>query len=291
MAERAELTATERAALALGRWANETDGGKHAQYLFHSFFTKNWVARTVQRRTYVNGIDYLRELHPDRGVMVVSNHRTFFDQYVMMLAAFTVGIPWVKRIYFPVRANFFYDKPVGLLLNYLVGAGTMYPPIFRDRSKSELNKDALDRVIKFLGRPDTVVGVHPEGTRGKGPDPYEMLPAQPGVGQMILHAKPIVVPVFINGLSNDFLSDVRLNYRKDARRINPVVMVWGQPIDYSELTVAKPRAALYKKCGDKIRASILALSERERELRAASVSGQIGDDDPQWLENRARASR
>ncbi len=190
-----------------------------------------------------------------------------------------------------MRANFFYDRPVGVLLNYLVGAGTMYPPIFRDRSKADLNKDALDRVIKFLAEPDTVVGIHPEGTRGKGPDPYEMLPAQPGVGQMILHAKPIVVPVFLNGLSNDFLSDVRVNYRKDARRTNPVVMVWGQPVDYSELTTAKPRAALYKKCADKMRASILALRDRERELRAACISGEIGDDDRHWLENRARAAR
>jgi 1-acyl-sn-glycerol-3-phosphate acyltransferase len=287
--ERVELTATEKAALAIGRLANETEGGKLAQYLFHKGFTRRWVAKTVMNRTYVEGIDYLVDMEPDRGVMIVSNHRSFFDQYVQMLAFFTVGIPWVRRIMFPVRSNFFYDHPIGVFLNYAVGAGTMYPPIFRQRTRAEQNKEALDRIIEHLKTRKTVVGVHPEGTRGKGPDPYEMLPAQPGVGQMVLHGKPIVVPIWMNGLGNNFVADVKSNYVAGIRQRNPVIMIVGQPIDYSEFTQKKPRAALYKRCADKLRDEILALAPREKELRAMCARGEIPNDDPNWLANRARA--
>jgi 1-acyl-sn-glycerol-3-phosphate acyltransferase len=283
-----ELNRIERTALALGRLVNESESGKHAQWLFHSYFSKGWVAATVRRRTYVEGLDWLRELTPDRGVMLASNHRSFFDQYVIMLSMFTVGVPWAQRIYFPVRSNFFYERPVGLLLNYLVGAGTMYPPIFRDPAKAELNRDGLNRLAGFLGTAGTVVGVHPEGTRGKGPDPYEMLPAQPGIGRIALQSKPIIIPIWINWLSNDFVRDTISNYQDGIRQRNPVIIIIGRPIDYSALTATKPRPALYKRCSDLMRAEILELSKRERVVRAMCASGEISDDDPCWLENLAR---
>ena len=43
------------------------------------------------------------------------------------------------------------------------------------------------------------------GTRGKGDSPYELLPAHPGVGQIVLQARPIAVPVFVNGLPNGLM--------------------------------------------------------------------------------------
>jgi 1-acyl-sn-glycerol-3-phosphate acyltransferase len=173
----------------------------------------------------------------------------------------------------------------------MVGAGTMYPPIFRDPAKSELNKDGLARLAGFLETPGTVVGVHPEGTRGKGPDPYEMLPAQPGIGQIALQSKPIVVPVWINGLSNDFVRDTISNYRDGIRQRNPVIIVIGTPMDYDDLTAKKPRAALYKKCSDRMRTEILELSKRERVLREQCARGELDDDAPGWLDNLIRTHR
>jgi 1-acyl-sn-glycerol-3-phosphate acyltransferase len=153
--------------------------------------------------------------------------------------------------------------------------------------RAALNKDAIDRLIKFLAEPGSVIGVHPEGTRGKGPDPYQLLPAQPGIGQIALQAKPIAIPAFINGLSNDFLGDVRANFSKDIRRERPVICVYGTPIDYSDLLAQKPRPVLYKKCADLFRERIIELSVREREIRAAAAQGAIPDDHPGWLSNRA----
>ena len=47
-----------------------------------------------------------------------------------------------------------------------------------------------------------LIGFHPEGTRNKSEDPYSFLDAQPGIGRLILEARPQLVPVFIAGLSN-----------------------------------------------------------------------------------------
>ena len=287
-----QLSRLEKIAMAVGRLANENDRGKRAQWLYLRTLTKAIVATAARYRTYVEGIDWMVDFQPDRGVVQAANHRSFFDQYVAMLAYHTVGIPWARRMYFPVRSNFFYESPLGLLVNLGIGAGTMYPPVFRDPAKSELTKEGVNRVISFLQRPGTFVGVHPEGTRGKGPDPYELLPAQPGIGQIVLQARPIVIPLFINGLpTSDVVTGVLDNFRPGIRRTNPIIIVFGRPVDYSDLTTSKPRAALYKKCSDRILDDIRKLGERERELRAACVAGTIDDGDPGWLDNRARTGR
>jgi 1-acyl-sn-glycerol-3-phosphate acyltransferase len=281
-----KLSRFERAALALGRWTNETDRGKDAQRYWAYYVMRNWVGAGVRRRLLTEGLDRLIQLAPDRGVVQATNHRSFFDQYVAMLPYWHLRIPWAHHMYFPVRSNFFYEKPLGVLVNYLIGGGAMYPPIFRDPAKAALSRDAVDRMIGVLSRPGSFIGVHPEGTRGKGPDPYEFLPAQPGIGQIVLQARPIVIPCFINGLSNDIVEAIGSTYRGDIRRTNPVIVVYGDPIDYADLAAQKPRATLYKKTADRILAAIGDLAVRERELRAACAAGAIADDDPRWLDNR-----
>ncbi len=282
----AELTRFERFALELGRLTNETSAGKRIQELFLRSVSYSWIRIALARRVYTEGLEDVIALAPDRGVLFASNHRSFFDQYAVMLGVWMGPTPWARRLYFPVRANFFYESAAGVLVNYLVGAGAMYPPIFRQSERAERNKLALEKVTHFLAEPGSVVGVHPEGTRGKGPDPYEMLPAQPGIGQIALQAKPIVIPVFLSGLSNDFVGDVRLNFSRDVRRERPVIIVYGKPIDYADLQAQKPRPALYKRCADRFRDEILKLAVRERELRAMATAGHLADDDPGWLTNR-----
>jgi 1-acyl-sn-glycerol-3-phosphate acyltransferase len=128
--------------------------------------------------------------------------------------------------------------------------------------------------------------MHPEGTRGKGDDPYQFLPAQPGVGKLALIAKPMVVPAFILGLGNNIAQDIQWNFGREARRSHLVVSVFGPPVDYADLAAEKPRPTLYKKCADRFMASIKALAEREKAIRADVLAGRVGDDDPRWLDNR-----
>ncbi|MCA8923017.1 MAG: 1-acyl-sn-glycerol-3-phosphate acyltransferase [Planctomycetes bacterium] len=286
-----QLSRFEEAALKLGRWTNETPAIKRFQETFVQSLTRPWVRNAVNRRLYVDGIDWLVAHSPDRGMLLAANHRSFFDQYIASLCLAESGVAWAKNRYFPVRSNFFYEKPAGVLINLLIGGGAMYPPIFRDRSKAELNRDAVERLVGFLQDPETLVGMHPEGQRGKGPDPYELLRAQPGVGEVILKAQPMVVPLFIGGLGNDFLNEARLNYREDVRRTDPVILCFGEPLDYSAFLEQPPRMTVYKRCADHVLEAIRALGERERELRAKCLSGEIGNDDPNWLTRRIRRRR
>jgi 1-acyl-sn-glycerol-3-phosphate acyltransferase len=276
----------ERFALRFGELANEDPRGKWLQTKFLRGFSYVWVRAVIANRMFVDGLEHLMNLRPESGVMLVSNHRSFFDQYCMLLGCYMGPVPWAKRLFFPVRSNFFYDQPLGVVINAAIAGGAMYPPIFRQAERRQLNDEALDKMVEILGQRGNVLGMHPEGTRGKGPDPYEMLPAQPGVGKVALLGKPTVIPAFIHGLGNDIVKDVRMNFGPEARRDHAVMTVFGPPIDYADFMAEKPRPTLYKKTADRFMAEIRKLSERERELRRDLSAGRITVDDPRWLGNR-----
>ena len=113
-----------------------------------------------------------------------------------------------KRIFFPVRQSFFYDNPAGPFVNAIMSGMRMVPPVMRDKDKRGFNHYVLARCIEELNREDigTVLGLHPEGTRNKGPDPYSFLPAQPGVGRVALGAtRAHVIPVFALGMGQSIV--------------------------------------------------------------------------------------
>ncbi len=280
-----ELTPVERWTLSVARLANQSQVGKSLQSLFLRQISLRWVRLALSRRTLCEGIEDAARLAPEGGMLVVSNHRSFFDQYALLCSLLHRHAKWVQRMYFPVRSNFFYDHPAGLFINMVVAGGSMFPPVYREADRRALNDLALDQVTAVLQEKGTVVGMHPEGTRGKGPDPYQLLPAQPGVGKMALSAKPMVLPVFINGLGNDFLADLRRGFDRTSKRDAPVIAVFGKPVDYSALQQEKPRPTLYKRCADLFMNEIRKLSEVEKDLRQRCKTGEIDEDDPRWLIN------
>ncbi len=286
-----DLTRIERFALRFGEFANEDPRGKWLQNRFLRGFSYVWVRACLARRMLVDGLEPLMTLQPETGVLLVSNHRSFFDQYAMLLACFLGPVPWAKKLYFPVRSNFFYDQPLGMVVNVAIAAGAMYPPIYRQAERRALNDDALDKMVELLHGQGNVLGMHPEGTRGKGPDPYTFLPAQPGVGKLALVAKPVVIPAFVLGLGNKILKDIQWNFQAGARREHAVITVFGKPIDYSDLMAERPRPALYKKTADRFMAEIGKLAKREQELRAELLAGRIADDDPRWIDDRSAVGR
>jgi len=286
MPEDVPLSRIERFAVRFAELANENPRGKWLQTRFLRGVSYVWVRAGIARRMLVEGLDSLLPLRPATGVMLVSNHRSFFDQYAMLLACYMGPAPWAKRLFFPVRSNFFYDQPLGIALNAAIAGGAMYPPIYRQSDRRALNDDALDRMVGLVRQPGNVLGMHPEGTRGKGADPYKFLPAQPGVGKLALVAQPLVIPAFIHGLGNNVVDDIRVNFTKEARRSRAIVTVFGPPVDYTDLCAEKPRPTLYKKCADRFMIEVGKLGARERELRADLAAGRIDDDDPRWLDNR-----
>ncbi len=219
----------------------------------------------IGRTIVAEGLQHVRALSPDRPVLLVSNHRSFFDFFTLSTVLYKRA-GFGRRIYFPVRANFFYDNPLGLLINGFIGGFSMYPPIFRDRKKLALNRASIDETARLLREPGTLVGIHPEGTRGKGPDPYELLPAQPGVGRALVRSDPVVLPVFLLGLGNSLWKTFWNNWTE--RR--PIFVVFGEPIDVSDLRAEGDRPTVHKRIADRIAAVLRGLGERERTLREKS---------------------
>jgi 1-acyl-sn-glycerol-3-phosphate acyltransferase len=286
MAEDVPLSRMERVALRFAELANEDPRGKWLQTRFLRGVSYIWVRAALANRMFVEGLDELCALRPATGVMLVSNHRSFFDQYALLLACYMGPVPWARHLYFPVRSNFFYDQPLGLAVNAAVAGGAMYPPIYRQSERRVLNDEALAKMAEILAQRGNVLGMHPEGTRGKGDDPYTLLPAQPGVGKLALVARPVVIPAFILGLGNNIVQDIQWNFAPGARKDHAVITIFGAPLDYSDLLADKPRPTLYKKTADRFMAEIKKLTVREQALRAELASGAIRDDDPRWVANR-----
>jgi len=257
------MRTVERTALALCTYVNRNAGAKALQTAFHRQVGNRWIQGAIGRRLRFIGLEGAIALEPDRGVLLCANHRSFFDQYVLMSILYDRA-SWPKRCFFPVRSNFFYEAWSGIAVNGIIGGFVMWPPIFRDVSRSEENKHAIDEICELIQEPGTVVGMHPEGTRGKGPDPYELLPAQPGVGQVVMRARPIVLPAFINGLGNNILSELTSRWNSKA---GPINCVFGAPVDFGDLLEGKPRPAQYKRVADRIAAEIKKLGEIERKAR------------------------
>jgi 1-acyl-sn-glycerol-3-phosphate acyltransferase len=212
---------------------------------------------------HVRGLERLSHLTPRDPILLVANHRSFFDLYMLALLLHR-HTPLRQPVMCPVRADFFYQRPAGLAVNLLVGGGRMFPPFFREPSKSEFNKWALGRVAEELRRGSVLVGFHPEGTRNKGPDPYTPLPAQPGVGKLVMESWPVVVPAFINGMSSDILADIRANFTGERRAI----AVFGAPVDLSPFRSQSNRLATHKRIADKLLSIIFQLAGEERVARA-----------------------
>src|SRR3954463_2823937 len=110
------------------------------------------------------GLERLAGLNYDDGILLVSNHRSFFDLYMLMLLLHR-HTALRQPVMCPVRADFFYQRAAGVAVNLVIGGGRMFPPFFREPSKAEFNKWSLDRLAAQLRRGRALVGFHPEGTR------------------------------------------------------------------------------------------------------------------------------
>jgi 1-acyl-sn-glycerol-3-phosphate acyltransferase len=258
------LTRFERFAFRMMRFWNEGKGAG-VGYLWQRFFIVPLVGNLVNRRLEVRGLARVLALPKDARILLVANHRTFFDLFVLGWILWTRGL--TQRLSFPVRANFFYEGPLGLLICMSMSGGTMFPPFFRQAEKKPFNKHSLGILIDKLKQPGQLVGFHPEGTRSKLDDPYTLLPAQPGGGELALKARPVVVPAFITGLTNDVWAELKANFKGDRK----VVAVFGDPVELPE-SPPETRLSHHKKCADLLAERILALSTEEKAVRALSAA-------------------
>jgi 1-acyl-sn-glycerol-3-phosphate acyltransferase len=261
----ASLTGFERFSLSLGSWVNESPRLKRATKRFNEAVTGRWMRLVSEARIDLLGLEHATSLECDRGVLLAANHRSFFDMY-MVLTHLHRHVDWWHRAYFPVRSVFWYDHPFGVLINGLASAMSMYPPIYRETEKRGATRAGLDFLAAELQRPGTVVGIHPEGTRNKGDDPYDLLPAEPGFGRVVLQARPIVLPIFINGMTSNFVSECRSTFDRTGP---PIIIAIGAPVDFGDLLDADPqRLRAQVAIGRRVLEEIAKLAELEKARRA-----------------------
>lgn len=228
-----------------------------------------WIRFATRQLHRVHHIDRMPKFGPKDSFILASNHRSFFDLYIVTPAMLHYGIK--QRMVFPVRSNFFYDNPLGLVVNGAMSFFAMYPPFFRDRKRTALNMLGVDELIWLLQQGGYFVGFHPEGTRNVG-DPYELLPARAGIGKLVRSSKVPVIPVFTNGLLPEGLVEqVKGNFNKQG---TPIHTVFGKPIEFGDLLDEPPTQALFKKLATKVRDEIQALGQEEKQIRAEYESGQ-----------------
>ncbi len=224
-----------------------------------------WIHLSTYNLMRVTGLEHVEAVSHERPLLLVANHRSFFDMYVVSTVLFR-RTSWRKQLFFPVRGRFFYDTAAGLLVNLLMGWWSMFPPFFAggDNPKTEqreFDKCSL-RLLAHLCREGAgnVVGFHPEGTRNKGADPYSYLRPQPGVGKLIKEARPQVVPVFIAGLGNDLPRQVLGNWRGGE----PVRVRFGPAIDFSDFYERRDSARTYVEIAAFCMSKIAELGEQDR---------------------------
>jgi len=224
-------------------------------------FGCNWIEICTRNIRDVYGRDRIGALDNSKSYIVVSNHRSFFDMYV--ITAYLVKRGMKHRILFPVRNNFFYDSVTGIFVNGVMSFFAMYPPVFRDRAHAHLNVASLDETIRLLRKGGFFIGLHPEGTRNTG-DPYTFLPARSGVGRIIHQARMPVLPVFIHGLGNDLKKQVLGNFTKKGDRVN---VVFGKPVDFGSLYDQAPSPRTFKAVSERAMEAVAVLGREEREIR------------------------
>lgn len=226
----------------------------------------NWIEACIKNLRHVLGTERLPAMHADQSFIIVCNHRSFFDLYVV--TGFLVKRGLQHRLVFPVRSHFFYDHPLGWFVNGVMSFFAMYPPIFRDAQRAALNLAGIDETVELVRRGSVLLGLHPEGTRNKGDDPYALLPAQSGVGRIIQKARVPVIPVFVNGLGNDFVKQITSNFTRGG---DPVVVVFGAPVDFGDLLERPASPRVHKQIAERAVQAVSDLGQEERQYR-----GQLG---------------
>jgi 1-acyl-sn-glycerol-3-phosphate acyltransferase len=266
--ELAVLSPFERTAFRLARRMNR-GGWKR----FWTFCQRTLGAGWIQLSTYnlmrVYGLEHIEAARRERPLLLVANHRSFFDMYVVSTVLFR-RTHWRKQLFFPVRGRFFYDSLGGLLVNFVMGWWSMFPPFFAGGDNPKLDQREFDkfsmRLLASLCREGAgnVIGFHPEGTRNKGSDPYTYLRPQPGVGKLIKDSRPQVIPVFIAGLGNDLTRQVLGNWRGGE----PVRVHFGPALDFSEFYDRRDSVRTYKEIADFVMSKIAELGEQDAAARA-----------------------
>jgi 1-acyl-sn-glycerol-3-phosphate acyltransferase len=235
--------------------------------MWNTVFMGAILYATSSRRLHIHGLEHLKQFRAPERVLVVCNHRTFFDFFVI-----TAIVYWrtqlSHRIIFPVRSSFFYDHPLGPLVNAAMSGMRMFPPVMRTenvRRRATFNEYSVQRSIEELAVPGTVMGLHPEGTRNKNADPYKLLRARGGVGRIALGSPQArIIPAFVLGMGNHLPKEFASNVlRPDDTRVD---CLFGPEVRLDDLRMLPSSPATAQRASERLLDAIRVLAGEHRTM-------------------------
>ncbi|MEV0978969.1 lysophospholipid acyltransferase family protein [Streptomyces sp. NPDC049915] len=182
---------------------------------------------------------------PESGAAIVAgNHLSFSDHFLMPAVL-------KRRITFLAKAEYFTGPGLKgkLIAGFFRSAGQI--PV--DRSGKEAGQAAIREGLGVL-RKDELLGIYPEGTRSHDGRLYK---GKVGVAVMALRAGVPVVPCAMIGTF-----EAQPPGRK-LPRLHPVVIRFGEPLDFSRYAGMENEKAILRAVTDEIMYAILSLSEQE----------------------------
>lgn len=211
----------------------------------HILFLKKWLIRimgALSHRRYrgfnelqIEGSEIIRTL-PDKNVLFVSNHQTYFADVVAMFHVFNASLKGrgdsIKNIGYlwNPKLNIYYiaakeTMKSGLLARILAYGGSIsIERTWRSNGKS-VNRQVKMSDISNIGKAldDGWVITFPQGTT----KPWK--PLRKGTAHIIKKYKPVVVPIVIDGFRRSFdKKGIRLKKRGILQS-----MVIKEPIDFN----------------------------------------------------------
>lgn len=261
------LTPFERLAFRLVRRMNQ-GAWQRIWFAGERTLGARWIEGIVGPLLQVHGLEHVAATSRDRPLLLVANHRSFFDLYLVMSTLFR-RLPGWRSTCFPVRGRYYYQTLGGLALNAAAAWWSMYPPFFHEPARRQFDLWSLEELADLCrdgaGR---LVGFHPEGRRNLACDPYQLLPAQPGLGRLVHTANAVVIPAFIGGLSNSIGEILRRRWHDGE----PIRVWFGPQIDYTEFLQQRGSNRVYHAMGERTMDRIAALGREDRIGR--SVRGE-----------------
>ncbi|MFJ9349220.1 lysophospholipid acyltransferase family protein [Streptomyces sp. NPDC101237] len=205
-------------------------------------------------RPRIEGLEHV----PDSGPAIVAgNHLSFADHFLMPAVL-------KRRITFLAKAEYFTGPGVrGRLTAFFFRSAGQIPV---DRSGKEAGQAAIREGLGVLGR-DELLGIYPEGTRSHDGRLYK---GKVGVAVMALRAGVPVIPCAMIGTFEAQPPG------KVIPNIHPVVIRFGEPLEFSRYAGMENEKAVLRAVTDEIMYAILSLSEQEYvdEYAAVVKAGQ-----------------
>ncbi|MFF8972693.1 lysophospholipid acyltransferase family protein [Streptomyces sp. NPDC014995] len=233
------------------------------------YLLKYVVLGPLLRLLFRPRIEGLEHVPASGAAIIAGNHLSFSDHFLM---------PAVlrRRITFLAKAEYFTGPGIKgrLTAAFFRSAGQI--PV--DRSGKEAGQAAIREGLGVLSK-DELLGIYPEGTRSHDGRLYK---GKVGVAVMALKAGVPVIPCAMIGTFEAQPPG------KVIPAFHPVVIRFGEPLDFSRYAGMENEKAVLRAVTDEIMYAILTLSEQEYVDRYAAVVKAEAEAEAEAAREKAR---